>query len=138
MIEYIFFDESLRDRFVERAASLGVQCTLQSDHMGMIVAVPEDIGEDIEDTLEAYYDELEREQSELLTHEVGGFNRIAGIYYKLPDGQARMVPLPAEIANRLLATFSMEEIQSIFETVADSALHPGEERLCKLLAAGKS
>jgi hypothetical protein len=138
MFEYIFFDAALRDRFVAYAASRGVNCTLQDDHMGMVVAVPEDIPEKVEEALEQHYEELEQEQSEQLVEEDGGLRQLAGFRYTLPDGRSCMVPLQPEVANRLLSTFSMEEIQALFETVAYSALHPGEEHLCKILAAEKS
>lgn len=137
MFEYIFFDAALRDRFVKYAASRGVHYTLQDDNMGMVVAVPEDIAEEVEEALEQHYEELEQEQSELLIEEDGGLRQLAGFRYTLPDGRSCMVPLQTEVANRLLAAFSMEEVQALFETVARSALHPGEEHLCKILAAEK-
>ncbi|HXU92647.1 MAG TPA: hypothetical protein VFP33_03225 [Gallionella sp.] len=137
MIEYIFFDTDLRDRFVEYAASQGVSCTLQDDPMGMVVAVPEDTADDIEEALERCYGELEEEQSELVLEEEGGLSRLAGFRYNLPDGQSRRAPLQSDIANRLMAAFSLEEIRALFETVARSALEPKEEHLCKILAARK-
>lgn len=138
MIEYIFFDTALRDRFLEYAASRGVACTRQDDNMGMVVAVPEDIPDEIEEALERCYGELEEEQSEMLLEEEGGLSQLAGFRYNLPDGQSRMAPLDTDIANRLMAAFSLEEIQELFETVARSALGAGEEHLCKILAAEKS
>lgn len=137
MLEYIFFDGALRDRFVKYAASQGVNCTLQDDPMGMVVAVPEDVADEIEEALERCYGELEEEQSELLLEEEGGLSQLAGFRYNLPDGQLRMAPLEADIANRLMAAFSIEEIQALFETVARNALEPHEEHLCKILAAKK-
>lgn len=138
MIEYIFFDAALRDRFVNYAAGRGVSCTLQDDNMGMVVAVPEDISEETEEALERCYEELEQEQSERLIEEDGGLRQLAGFRYNLPDGQSRMVPLQPDMANRLMSAFSLAEIQELFEAVACSALNPNEEHLCKILAAGKS
>lgn len=137
MIEYIFFDAALRDRFVNYASSRGVSCTLQDDNMGMVVAVPEDITEEIEEALEHRYEELEQEQSELLIEEDGGLRQLAGFRYDLPDGQSRMAPLQPDIANRLMAAFSLDEIQALFETVARSAIEANEAHLCKILAAEK-
>jgi hypothetical protein len=134
MFEYIFFDTVLRDKFVAYASNLGVNPTLRDDQMGLIVEIPEDIDEEKENAIEQRYDELEFEQSQLLLEEEGGLKRIAGFNFKLADGQSRMVPLQADIASRLLATFTMEEIQTIFASVADNALNPGEEHLCKILA----
>lgn len=101
--------------------------------MGMVVAVPEDIGEDVEDALEERYGQLEKEQSEQLTQEEGGLKRLAGFNYTLPDGQSRMVPLQADIANRLLSVFSLEEVQALFQTVARSVPNQEDKPLCKIL-----
>lgn len=134
MIEYIFFAPALRDAFVEYAQSLQVNCTLQDDAMGLVVAVSEDIGETLEDVLEERYALLEREQARLLSEERGGLKQLAGFRFDLSDGQSRMVPLDTETANRLLAVFSLEEVQHLFGAVARSALNPPEEHLCKILA----
>lgn len=134
MIEYIFFDASLQNKFVEYAASLGIACTSHNDQMGMVVAVPEDIGENQENALEQCYDQLQDKQADLLAQEEGGFKRLAGFRYTLPDGQSRLVPLPTDTANRLLSVFSIEEIQALFATVARSALSREEKSLCKVLA----
>lgn len=129
MIEYIFFDASLQNKFVEYAASLGIASTLRDDPMGMVVAVPEDIGDDMEDALEERYGKLQDEQSDLLAQDEGGLKRLAGFCYTLPDGRSRMAPLQTDIANRLLSVFSLDEI-----TVARSALSREEKSLCKMLA----
>lgn len=134
MIEYIFFDASLQNEFVEYAASLGIASTLRDDPMGMVVAVPEDIGDDMEDALEERYDKLQDEQSDLLAQDEGGLKRLAGFCYTLPDGQSRMAPLQTDIANRLLSVFSLDEIQGLFATIARSALSREEKSLCKMLA----
>jgi hypothetical protein len=138
MIEYIFFEAPLRNAFIEYAESLGVVCTLQHDSMGLIVAVPEDIGEAKEDALEARYDELQEEQSQLLAEAEGGVNRLAGFRFSLPNGESRMVPLHTDVANRLLAQFNLDEIQALFDAVARSAVNPAEEHLCKVLAQEKA
>jgi hypothetical protein len=138
MIEYIFFEAPLRDAFVEYAQSQGLACTLHDDHMGLVVAIPEGIAEELEDALEQRYDELQAEQSQLLAGEEGGLKRLAGFRFELPDGQSRMVPLQTDIANRLLAVFSLEEIQALFEAVARSAVNPPEDHLCKVLAEEKT
>jgi hypothetical protein len=136
MIEYIFFDAALRDKFVAFAEQLGVPCSASDDSMGHVVAIPEDIPEDVSDTIEEYYESLEDEQEEL-SKANGELNRLAGFNFTLPDGQQRMLPLPSEMANRLLANFSMEEIQGLFNAVADRTLNPNSEHLCKILAALK-
>ncbi len=136
MIEYIFFEAALRDKFVVFAEQRGVPCTASDDSMGLLVAIPEDISEELSDEIEEYYESLEDEQ-EALSKAEGDLNRLAGFNFTLPDGQQRMLPLPSEMANRLLAHFSMEEIQSLLNAVAERTLNPNSEHLCKILAALK-
>jgi len=133
MMEYIFFDAGLRDSFVEHAQGMGVDCVLLDDSMGLVVAVPEDLDDELMDALETRYDELQQDQSRLELSE-GGLKRLAGFRFDLPDGRSCMVPLQTEMANRLLASFSLEEIQALFGAVARRALDPAEDRLCQLLS----
>ncbi len=133
MIEYIFFDAGLRDKFVAFAELRGLPCTSSDDNMGLVVAIPEDIPEQMSDEIEEYYESLEDEQEEL-SKANGDLNRLAGFNFTLPDGQQRMLPLPSEMANRLLANFSMEEIQALLNAVADRTLNPNSGHLCKILA----
>lgn len=136
MIEYIFFDAAIRDKFVAYAEQRGVPCTASDDSMGLLVAIPEDIPEDVSDEIEDYYDTLESEQ-EVLSKTEGDLKRLAGLNFTLPDGQSRMLPLQPDMANRLLAHFSLDEIQGLLNAVAECTLNPNDEHLCKILAAQK-
>ena len=104
--------------------------------MGLVVAVPEDLADDLVDALEARYDELQDEQADLMSQTEGGLGKLAGFKLVLPDGQTCMVPLQPDMANRLLSCFSLEEIQVLFDTVARSALDPKDSHLCEILRAG--
>lgn len=137
MNEYIFFDARLRDNFVECTRSMGVEYELRDDGMGLIVAVPEDLTDDLEEALEAHYDELQEEQSDLLTQSEGGLKKLAGFQLVLPDGQTCTVALQPDMASRLLSCFSFEEVRVLFETVARSALDPKDRPLCEILRAEK-
>ena len=132
MMEYIFFDAGLRDSFVLYAQGKGVDCVLQDDSMGLVVAVPEDLDDEAMDALEARYDALQQDQSRMELSE-GGLKRLAGFRFDLPDGRSCMVPVQTEMASRLLASFSLEEIQALFGAVARRALNPDEDRLCQMV-----
>jgi len=134
MIEYIFFEAALRDKFVQFAEQRDVPCIASDDTMGLVVAIPEDLADELIDELEECYDALQDEQAALCKSE-GDLKRLAGFRFNLPDGQSRMLPLQTEMANRLLANFSLEEIQGLFDAVADCTLNPNDEHLCKILAA---
>lgn len=135
MMEYIFFDAGLRDRFVQFSQDLGVACELQEDNMGMVVAVADELDDELMDTLENHYEALQDEQSQMMSQSEGGFKSLAGFSVVLPDGTIGMVPLQPEMANRLLASFSIEEIQLLFSAVARVALDPQEKPLCQILRA---
>ncbi len=135
MDEYIFFASGLRDKFVEYASAQGVVCELHDDKMGLVVAVPEDLDEELVDALETHYDELQDQQAELISRTEGGLGKLAGFKLNLPDGRSCTVPLQADIANRLLSCFSFKEIGDLFDTVARSALDPRNDHLCELLRA---
>lgn len=137
MIEYIFFDGTLRDKFLAFAEQRDVPCTASDDSMGLLVSIPEDIPEDVSDEIEEYYESLEDEQ-EALSKAKGDLNRLAGFNFSLPDGQQRMLPLPSDMANRLLEHFSMEEVQTLLNATAECTLNPNSEHLCKILAALKN
>jgi hypothetical protein len=134
MMEYMFFDAALRDRFVEHARGLGVACTLHADSMGgLVVGVPEDLSGDKEAEIEACYDALQEEQSGLVDQSEGGLKKhLAGFRLELPDGQSTLVALQPDFANRLLDCFSLEEIQALFAAVAMSALRPQDGPLCQM------
>lgn len=134
MIEYIFFDAALRDKFVAHAEQQGVSCLVSDDPMGFVVAVPEDLPEATADALEAHYEALEAEQ-ETLSQEQGDLHRLAGFGFSLPNGEARLLPVEPALANRLLAHFSMEEIRQLLEDTALCTLNPNQAHLCKVLAA---
>jgi len=132
MFEYIFFDAALRDKFVHYAAAQGAACQTAEDALGFAVSVSEDLSDEVLDDLEQYHDLLEIEQIGLC-REQGDLKGLAGFNFSLPDGQTRMLPLPVEMANRLLASFSIEEIQRLLEDVARCALNLQEEHLCRIL-----
>lgn len=136
MIDYIFFDVTLRDKFLKYVNDHELPCSAVDDNMGLVVEVSEDIPDDISDKLEEFYEALEDEQANLSRAE-GDLNRLAGFGFKLPNGEARMLPLSPDMANRLLQHFTLEEIQELLNSVAHFALEPPNDHLCKILAAQK-
>lgn len=132
MDEYIFFDPSLRDQFVRHAHELGVKCILQDDDLGIVVAIPEDLPEEVTDSLEACYEQLMEEQSQLVDQTEGGLTKhLAGVRLDLPGGRSCMVRLEPEMANKLFSCFSLDEVQELFAAVAHSVENPDDQPLCK-------
>jgi len=133
MLEYMFFDAALRDRFVARARELGVACALSDASLGLVAAVPEDLPADTEAELEACYDALQDEEARQVDASDGeAAKHVAGFRLDLPDGRSTTVPVAPDVAQRLMACFSFEEIHALFATVARHALDPHETPLCKV------
>jgi hypothetical protein len=133
MIEYILFDESLRDRFLKIVAGQGIASEVRADQIeGFVVALSDDLADEVVDLLEDEYDALMVEQRCLVESLDGNKARtLMGVNITLPDGQRRMVPLPAIYARRLYEHFTIEEIQQCVSGIAESVLKPDAGSLCR-------
>lgn len=132
MFEYMFFDEELRQRFVAYARSRGVECALPSDDMGLLAATPEDVDEGVSDELDVFYDELMEEQADRADATDGAAtHQAAGVRVTLSDGRPCMVRLEPALANRLLAAFTLDEMQELVNAIARSVETPEDAPLCK-------
>ncbi len=130
MMEYIFFDRSLSDLFVEYAGQQGVECTQTQDDMGITVALPEDLPEAVEEVLENRYDELLEQQAALIEAEEPGLIHVAGIRVELADGRPCMVRIAPEMMNRLLGCMSIEELHGLVTGIARDVENPDGRALC--------
>lgn len=131
MLEYIFFDPDLLDRFVTHAQQLGVACIISDDSMGFMVQVSEDLPESDAALLEKFYDQLLEEQSTLVESVDGGLvKHAAGIRVTLSSGRPCMIRLQPEMANRLLACFNLDEVQELVNAVAISVECQDDGPLC--------
>ena len=133
MIEYIFFDEGLRDRFLKVVAAQGIASEVRADQIeGFLVVLSEDLADEVVDLLEDEYDVLMVEQRCLVESLDGDKARtLMGVNITLSDGQQRMVPLPAIYARRLYEHFTIEEIQQCVSGIAESVLKPDAGSLCR-------
>ena len=133
MIEYIFFDEGLRDRFLKVVVAPGIASEVRADQIeGFLVVLSEDLADEVVDLLEDEYDVLMVEQRCLVESLDGDKARtLMGVNITLPDGQQRMVPLPAIYARRLYEHFTIEEIQQCVSGIAESVLKPDAGSLCR-------
>ena len=59
MFEYIFFNAALRDKFIQYVEQRGVACAASDDPLGLVVAIPEDLPDDVFDDLEQYHDSFQ-------------------------------------------------------------------------------
>lgn len=131
--EYMFFDEALRDRFVDFASERGVKSTVRKDEIaGFVVELPDGLADTLQDEIDAEYESIMDEQrqlaesdEELVTHHA------AGLTVKLADGTSRAIRIPPPIARRLLEHFTTDEVHEIATAIAESAVNPIEGPICR-------
>jgi hypothetical protein len=132
MLEYIFFNDGLREQFEALAESLDLQFETRMDALGTVVMLPENMPEETENQLEGKYAELMEEQAALSDEESDVTQRQAvGIQVTLSDGNERMLKLDPELVNRMLECFTVEEMQELVNAIAVSLENSGDAPLCQ-------
>lgn len=132
-MEYVFFNQGLRERFVQIAAGMGISSQVLEGAMeGSVVALSDDLTDEQMETLETEYDLLMDEQMDLAESEEGWVTHQAmGVDVTLEDGRTCTVRLKSEMARRLSENFSPEEIHELVNDIAQSIHHPIDGPLCK-------
>lgn len=132
MIDYIFFDEGLRTQFVEFVRQRGVAYTEEPDPLGSgVVSIPEDLDEDLYETIDQCYEELSRMQAELLEETEDRLEKsVAGVRVALSDGRPCMVRLDPDLVSRLLTVLSLDELHELVTVIARCGENPDDRPLC--------
>ena len=119
MLEYIFFEAGVRDRFAAELDSLPVKFQLSGSNDELLVLVE--------------CRQLMREQASAIDalgnpHET---IHIVGIQYTAADGTLCQVRLSPELVNRITRCLSNEELQQLVQTIADDVARPDQRPLCE-------
>ena len=131
--EYIFFDATLRDRFVGFVATHDIPSEMRADAMeGFVVALPDDLDDELEQAIETEYATLMTEQVDLVEAADGDQARaLMAVAITLPDGQPGVVRIPARYARRLFEHFSVEEVHELVGAIAQGVANPVTGSLCQ-------
>jgi hypothetical protein len=131
--EYIFFDPALRDRFLSFVAERGLDSAVRPDPIeGFVVALADDLADDLAEALESEYAALEEEQRDLVeAADDESAQALMAVAVTLPDGSPCAVRLPADYARRLFATFSAEEVHDLVSIIAANVANPLSGPLCR-------
>ena len=130
MMEYIFFNAELAQRFAEFARLIGTGCEERNDNMGLVVAVPEDLDDALSERLETYYAHLLDEQAELVEESEADLKHAAAISITLSDGRPCAIRIEPAMMNRLMGCLSIDEIHQLATTIARSVENPDNRPLC--------
>ncbi len=130
MLEYIFFNDGLRAKFVRYAKERSVECQC-SDDDGLIAAVSEDIDDAISDELDDYYDILLQENADLLEETDDALEKnAAGVQVQLQDGSPAMIRIDPELMGRMLRELSLEELRDLVQAITVQVENPDNRPLC--------
>jgi hypothetical protein len=131
MMEYIFFNTELAERFAEFARLTGAGCEERGDKMGLIVAVPEDLDEELNNRLDTYYAHLLDEQAEMVEESEPNLKHTTAINITLNDGRPCAIRIEPAIMNKLMDCLSIAEIHELATTIARSVENPDNRPLCQ-------
>lgn len=127
MLEYVFFDESIRDKFAGQLRQKGVEVQLR-DEDGCIAAVPEDLDDSLADAVDELYEVLLQEMMEGTEDALE--KDVMGVQVALEDGTPCTIRLDPELVARVLNCISMEELRDMAQTIAEGVQNPDNRPLC--------
>ena len=131
MLEYIFFHDQPRQKIISYLVNHDIPYNKQNDTMGMIIAVPEDMGDDIEDDIEAYYDKLMEDAEELLIEDGEVAEKdVAAITISLQSGETIYAPVDPKVLNRMLSVITTQELNDLVNSIVSSVENPDDRPFC--------
>ncbi len=136
MLEYLFFNQVIADKFIAFLKSKELQWSQYDDPMlgSIVIKTPEDIADDLWDELDDYHEELGLEDQKLLEEDLADTEtetNAAGIYIQLSGGDQTVAQIDPDIMNRMLEVISMDEFNQFVETIVSSVENPDDSPICK-------
>ena len=137
MLEYLFFNQSVADKFVAFLKTKNLLWELNIDPMleSIVVKTSEDIEDELWDELDDFHESLGAEDQKLLEdalEDTEEETNAAGIYIQLANGEQTVAQINPEIMNRMLGVISMDEFNEFVETIVSSVENPDDSPICKM------
>ena len=137
MLEYVFFKEAIRDKFisflVERKAAHQL-----GEGEGLLVEVSEEIDNDTWDAIDHRYETLLQETAELMEQGEDALEKnVAGVQVQLANGDPCTVRLDPDLIARILGCISMEELRDMVQDVAHWVEMKDNSPLCHVVELEK-
>ena len=136
MLDYIFFDPSLSNKFKDHLTKVGIEFECEEDEgfgsvQGEIVSIAENTDQEVLSELQDLYDQLQDELELILEQgEDGLMINAAGMEVKLKDGSVCTLRVAPEIVTRILTVLEFNELQAFVDNIARSVEEPDSGHFC--------
>lgn len=131
MLDYIFYHKDPRDKFIDYLTNQDIPYVKMEDTMGLVVAVPEDMEESIEESIEVHYDMLMEDAEDLIIDDGGVAEKdVAAITITLDDGRIIYASVSPNVINRVLSVITNQELNDLVNSIVSSVFDPDERPIC--------
>jgi hypothetical protein len=131
MLDYIFFHQQSLDQFVDYLEQRNIPHEARDDEMGLVVAIPDDLSDEITDPLDDYYERLlDEAENKLSDTGETAEKHTAGLNITLSDGSTTSVEVSPELLNRILGAITVEELNGLVNAIVGSVENPDNRPLC--------
>ena len=137
MLDYIFFDTTLTNKFKLYLSSLDIDFQTEIEHsfgsvQGEIVSISDDTDEKILSDLQSMYDNLQDELEQILeATDEGLIMNAAGMQVVLNDGKICTLRVSPDVITRILTVLEFDELQEFIDNIAKSVQDPDSGHFCK-------
>lgn len=134
MIEYIFFHQKTYDLFcvfLQKNTIPFELSTEETDVEGLLVNIPDDLSEEITDSVEDYYDELMDMDEQMVFEESEEDYARAGLAVALSSGDTVFASVNPDVLNRMLSVVSKDEITEFIDAIVTTVENPDVDPFCK-------
>lgn len=135
MLDYLFFNQSIADQFIDFMDKNNLEWTQEVEKIqsAIVLKTSEDLEDTLWDALDDLYDKLGIEDALLSSAQTTDDNDIdtAGVYIQLKNGQQTIAPVNPLIMNRILDVISMEELNDFIEAIVTSVENPDDSAICQ-------
>jgi len=140
MLDYVFFDQHPRERFVAFVRTLGVRPICREDlDGGFLVCLPDDLDGAAAERIEAFYDEMldyDRLLAETSSDGQSEPLHAAGVVLNLASGERVYAGVEPALLARIMTVLSAEEFGRVVEAVVAAVESPDRRTLCQRAGEG--
>lgn len=138
MLDYIFFDSALLDKFKDHLTKVGINFQHNIDQnfgsiQGEIISIDENTDESTLKKLQILYDVLQDELEQNLEKTTDALTiDAAGMQVKLNNGQMCTLRVDPDVVTRILTVLEFDELQAFVDNIAKSVQDPDDGHFCHI------